>query len=111
MVSCTGDLHKQEYSLTRASDQSRLFSNTGQSTLGKIGLGYWLLPKTRQVEQPPLFLSLVASGNDTNIDPLFWIDAADEYSPKHRSNIPQVVGGGDIGWSKKPGKQNSRQYL
>ena len=58
MVSYTGDLQKQEYSLTRASDQSRIFSNTGQSTLGKIGLGYWLLSKTGQVEQPPYYLGV-----------------------------------------------------
>ena len=48
-------------------------------------------------QKPPLFLDVVALGNDTYIDPLFWIDAADEDSPKHRSNIPQFVGGGDIG--------------
>ena len=34
---------------------------------------YWLLSKTGQVKQPPLFLDLVAARNDTNIDPLFWI--------------------------------------
>jgi hypothetical protein len=48
--------------------------------------------------------------NDTNIDPLFWIDAADEYSPKQRLKIPQFVGSGDIGGTKKQEKQKSRHY-
>jgi hypothetical protein len=46
--------------------------------------------------------------NDTYIDPLFWIDAADEDSPKHRLKIPQINGTGDIGGTKKQEKQKSR---
>ena len=33
-----------------------------------------------EVEEPPLFLSLVAPGNDTNIAPLFWVVSPVEYS-------------------------------
>ena len=62
------------------------------------------------VLEPPLFLDVLEPGNDTNIDPLFWIDGAVEYSPvssieyspvssieyspKHRLKIPQNNGTG-----------------
>ena len=83
----------------------------GQIIQEKNGLGYWLFTKTGKVQEPPLFLDVVAPGNDTNIDPLFWIVDEVEYSPKHRTNIPQFIGGGDIGWSNRQAELKRRHII
>lgn len=66
----------------------------GHIAEGKSGLGYWLLSQTGRVEQPPLFLDVVAARNDTNIDPSFGLLQRTNIPQFQRLNIPQNNGTG-----------------
>ncbi len=92
-----GQLIRQEYSLVRASDQSRIFSNTGQSTLGKIGLGISATPKNKASRTAAIILGLLSHQETTPIlTPSFGL--------MQRTKILQIVSGGDIGGTKKQEK-------
>ena len=56
------------------------------------------------VQKAPIVPKDVAPRNDTKVDGCGDCFSAVEYSPKHRLNIPQVVGGGYIGFSLNQGQ-------